>query len=132
VPAPPPAARPTFIRDPDNVRVVHEGMVAVLHGPTGTARATGAGAPYRIAGKSGTAQRYRRRDDSEYDETKVAEHLRHQALFVAFAPAEHPLIAVAVVVEHGSSGSKAAAPVARRIIDAYLGPRLAPTLEAAR
>ena len=114
------AAEPSFIRDPSHVDVVREGMVAVMHGPTGTARATGAGSTYRIAGKSGTAQRYRRRDASEYDEKKIAEHLRHQALFVAFAPAEDPRIAVALVVEHGSSGSKAAAPVAKAILDAYL------------
>jgi penicillin-binding protein 2 len=50
----------------------------------------------------------------------VAESLRHQALFVAYAPAEAPRIAVAVVVEHGSSGSRAAAPVARRMLDAYM------------
>ncbi|HET9483914.1 MAG TPA: penicillin-binding protein 2 [Xanthomonadales bacterium] len=111
---------PSFVRDPSHVAVVHAGMVAVMHGPTGTARAAGAGSPYRIAGKSGTAQRYTRKDASEYDEKKVAEHLRHQALFVAFAPAEAPRIAVAVVVEHGSSGSKAAAPVARAILDAHL------------
>ena len=115
------AATPSFVRNPGHTTAVREGMVAVLHGPTGTARASGTGSPYLIAGKSGTAQRYRRSDDSDYDENKVAEHLRHQALFVAFAPAEAPRIAVAVVVEHGSSGSKAAAPVARRIIDAYLG-----------
>jgi penicillin-binding protein 2 len=99
---------------------VREGMVAVMHGPTGTAYATGLGASYRIAGKSGTAQRARRRGSGEYNESTTPEHLRHQALFVAFAPAEAPTIAVAVVVEHGSSGSRAAAPVARAILDAYL------------
>lgn len=111
---------PTFVKNPGNLDVVREGMVAVMHGPTGTARAHGAGARYAIAGKSGTAQRYTRKDGGEYDEKRVAEHLRHQALFVAFAPAEAPRIAVALVVEHGSSGSKAAAPVARAILDAYL------------
>ena len=61
----------------------------------------------------------------------MSEHLRHQALFVAYAPAEAPTIAVAVVVEHGSSGSKAAAPVARRILDAWLSrnpPAVAPAI----
>lgn len=116
------ASTPSFVRDPANLRTVRDGMVAVMHGPTGTARAVGAGSPYRIAGKSGTAQRYTRRDASEYDEKRVAEHLRHQALFVAFAPAEAPRLAVALVVEHGSSGSKAAAPVARAILDAHLLP----------
>ena len=109
-----------FARNPDNLAAIRAGMVAVMHGPTGTARAVGAGASYTIAGKSGTAQRVRRREGEEYDERRVAENLRHQALFVAYAPAEAPRIAVAVVVEHGSSGSKAAAPLARKILDSWL------------
>ena len=118
IPALPPQPR---IEAPDAVwDAVREGMEAVMHSPTGTARAFGVGAPYRIAGKSGTAQRARRRGNQEYNESTTPEHLRHQALFVAFAPAQAPTIAVAVVIEHGSSGSKAAAPVARAILDAHL------------
>ncbi len=116
-----PPATPTFVHTPGNLDAVRDSMIAVMHGPTGTARAFGAGAPWLIAGKSGTAQRYTRREGEAYDETRVAEHLRHRALFVAYAPAQAPQIAVAVVVEHGSSGTRAAAPVARRIIDAWLG-----------
>jgi penicillin-binding protein 2 len=104
---------------PGHWQLIRDGMVAVMHGPTGTARAVGADSPYRIAGKTGTAQRVRR-GEGEYDEDTVPEHLRHQALFIAFAPAEAPRIAVAVVVEAGSSGSRTAAPVARRIMDAWL------------
>jgi indole-3-glycerol phosphate synthase len=89
-------------------------------------RAAGVDSPYVIAGKSGTAQRYTRRDGGEYNEARVAEYLRHRALFIAFAPAEAPRIAVAVVVEHGNSGSKAAAPIARRVLDAYLLPEGTP------
>lgn len=114
------------MRNPDHLAAIRAGMVAVMHGPTGTARATGAGAAFTIAGKSGTAQRVRRREGEEYDEQRVAQNLRHQALFVAYAPAEAPRIAVAVVVEHGSSGSKAAAPVARRILDSWLQREQAP------
>ncbi len=120
VPFGPPATTASFVHDPANLEAVRTGMISVMHGPTGTARAVGADSPYRIAGKSGTAQRFRRKDGAEYDENRVSEHLRHQALFVAYAPAEAPTIAVAVVVEHGNSGSKAAAPVARRILDAWL------------
>ena len=105
---------------PEHWDAVRVGMEAVMHSPTGTARASAIDATYRIAGKSGTAQRARARSGQEYNERTTPEHLRHQALFVAFAPAEAPTIAVAVVVEHGSSGSKAAAPVARAILDAYL------------
>jgi penicillin-binding protein 2 len=113
-------AAPVIAAAPEHWDAVREGMEAVMHSPSGTAYAFGHDAPYRIAGKSGTAQRARRRGNQEYDASTTPEHLRHQALFVAFAPAEAPTIAVALVVEHGSSGSKAAAPVARAILDAHL------------
>ncbi len=104
---------------PAHWTLVRDGLVAVMHGPTGTARDIGADSLYRIAGKTGTAQRVRR-GDTEYDEDSVPEHLRHHALFIAFAPADEPRIALAVVVEAGSSGARAAAPLARSIIDAWL------------
>jgi penicillin-binding protein 2 len=106
--------------DPRHLKAVVDGMVATMHGETGTARAAAAGAPYRIAGKTGTAQRVGRTGSESLDPARLAEHLRHQALFVGFAPAEDPRIAIAVVVEHGGSGSRAAAPIARRIFDAWL------------
>lgn len=120
VPSALPTARPSFVRSQPNLDAVRRSMEAVMHGPTGTARAFGAGAPWRIAGKSGTAQRFTRRAGAEYDEARIAEHLRHRALFVAWAPSEAPTIAVAVVVEAGNSGSRAAAPIARVILDAWL------------
>lgn len=110
----------TFVKSPANLAAVVEGMIAVMHGPTGSARAEALDAPYRIAGKTGTAQRVSRKTDQSLDPTKLDFTLRHQALFVAFAPAEAPRIALMVVVEHGGSGSRAAAPVARRILDAWL------------
>ncbi len=105
---------------------IRDGLVAVLHSPTGTARATAANAGYLIAGKTGTAQRVSRRGTQRLDPNKLPYHLRHQALFVGYAPADKPMIALAVVVEHGGSGSRAAAPVARRIFDAWVKPRLPP------
>ncbi len=118
----PPIELPAIpVRNASNWLAVRDGMVSVMHGPTGTARAHGVGAPYLIAGKSGTAQRVRSSKTQQSSDTSLPEHLRNQALFVAYAPAEAPRIAVAVVVEHGLSGSRAAAPVARKIIDAYLG-----------
>src|SRR5690606_9308569 len=96
------------------------GMEAVMHGPTGTARAAAAGAPYRIAGKTGTAQRVGRTGDAEVNQAALAANQRNQALCVAFAPADAPSIAVVVVVEAGGSGSRAAAPVARRILAAWV------------
>ena len=78
------------------------------------------GAPYLIAGKTGTAQRVTRVGDDALNLDLLPFHLRHRALMVAFAPADAPRIALAVVVESGGSGSRAAAPVARRILDAWL------------
>ena len=96
-------------------------MHAVLQGETGTARATGLGAPYQMAGKSGTAQVFSVAQDEEYDEEEIDERLRDHALFISFAPFEDPQIAVSVIIENGSSGSRIAAPIARAVMDAYLG-----------
>ena len=96
-------------------------MHDVMQSPRGTAYAVGAGAPYRMAGKSGTAQVFSVAQEEEYDEEEIEERLRDHALFIAFAPLEEPRIAVAVIVENGSSGSRVAAPIARAIMDEYLG-----------
>jgi penicillin-binding protein 2 len=103
-----------------NLRAVVEGMIAVMHGPTGTARAVAMDSPYLIAGKTGTAQRVSRTSDVEVDQASLAANLRNQALFVAFAPADDPQIALMVVVEGGGSGTRTAAPVARQILDAWI------------
>jgi penicillin-binding protein 2 len=103
-----------------NVEAVVDSMVAAIHSPTGTGRQAAVGISYRMAGKTGTAQRVTRVGDESLDIDQLPLHLRHRALFVAFAPAEAAEIAVMVVVESGGSGSLAAAPVARRIIDAWL------------
>jgi penicillin-binding protein 2 len=114
------------VDDPAHLVAVRDGLVATMHGPTGTAARAAAGAHYLIAGKTGTAQRVSRRGDERLDPAKLPYHLRHQALFVGYAPADAPTIALALVVEHGGSGSTAAAPVARRIFDAWMGPPPAP------
>lgn len=114
----PPGVR--VVADPAHVDAVREGMVAALHGPTGTARRIALDAPYLIAGKTGTAQTVSRKGEVSLDPRRLAYHLRHQALFVGFAPAQAPTIALAVVVEHGGSGTAAAAPVARKIFDAWV------------
>ena len=98
-----------------------QAMNDVLQGATGTARATGVGAPYTMAGKSGTAQVFSVAQDETYDEEEIEERLRDHAHFIAFAPVEEPAIAVAVVIENGSSGSRVAAPLAKAIIDRHLG-----------
>jgi len=98
------------------------GMVGVTTPPKGTARGSAAGAKYSIAGKTGTAQVFSVGQTEKYDEKTVAERLRDHALFVAFAPAENPKIAMSVLVENGRSGSGTAAPVARKVLDAFLVP----------
>jgi penicillin-binding protein 2 len=96
-------------------------MHDVMQGPRGTARAVGFGAPYEMAGKSGTAQVVSIAQDEKYDEAELEERQRDHALFIAFAPVDEPRIAVALIVENGESGSGVAAPIARAIMDAYLG-----------
>ncbi len=96
-------------------------MHDVMQSNTGTARAAGRDAPYQMAGKSGTSQVISISQDEEYDEEQIDERLRDHALFISFAPFENPRIAVAVIVENGSSGSRVAAPIARAMMDEYLG-----------
>jgi penicillin-binding protein 2 len=96
-------------------------MHDVMQDVRGTAWAAGGNAPYQMAGKSGTAQVYSVAQEDEYDEEEIEERLRDHALFISFAPYDNPRIAVAVIVENGSSGSRVAAPIARAIMDEYLG-----------
>ncbi|MCP4001041.1 MAG: penicillin-binding protein 2 [Gammaproteobacteria bacterium] len=95
-------------------------MEGVMNDPKGTAHFAAQGAPWRIAGKSGTAQVFSVGQDDSYDAEELAERMRDHALFIAFAPVEEPRIAVAVIVENGGSGSGVAAPIARKVLDVYL------------
>jgi len=103
---------------------VISGMQAVVQGNNGTARKVGRGARYRFAGKTGTAQVIAIKQNERYDARRIAKKFHDHALFVSFAPVENPQIAIAVVVENGGGGSKTAAPIARKIMDYYLLPRL--------
>jgi penicillin-binding protein 2 len=98
-------------------RVVH-GMIGVTQ--HGTAAAIGAHAPYTFAGKTGTAQVFTVAQNEKYNASKIDERLRDHSWFIAFAPADAPRIAVAVLQENGGAGASAAAPIARKILDAYL------------
>jgi penicillin-binding protein 2 len=97
-----------------------DAMVNVVHGKRGTARAIGKNIPYQIAGKTGTAQVVGIKQNEKYDADKLDRKFHDHALFVAFAPAEAPRIAVAVIAENGGSGSRTAAPIAKVVIDYYL------------
>jgi len=108
------------INDQAHWDAVIESMVDVVHSARGTARKIGTDSPYKIAGKTGTAQVYGLKQEEKYDAEAIEEKLRDHALFIAFAPAEQPQIAVAVIVENGGGGGSVAAPIAHAILDAYL------------
>lgn len=112
----PPTPRTIGIKQA-HIDVVKRAMVGVNKEGTG-ARAF-AGAAYESAGKTGTAQVYSLKG-AEYKEHEVKEELRDHALFIAYAPAEKPTIALAVLVENGGFGAQAAAPIARQVLDYYL------------
>ncbi len=109
---------------------VNKAMVNVVHGLRGTANRINRGLTYRIAGKTGTAQVYSIAQDEEYDAETVIKRLRDHALFMSYAPAKNPQIAVAVIVENGEHGSSVAAPIARKVLDAYLLDKDAPEASA--
>ncbi len=117
--AQPVAVREQVALQPANLEIVRQAMVDVLK-PGGTASAAAAGAPYSIAGKTGTAQVVGIRQNARYDEKHVLQKNRDHALFIAFAPAEAPTIALAVLVENGGHGGSIAAPIARAVFDYYL------------
>ena len=116
-PQPAPAS---FGATAEQLKAINQGMQVTMHTPKGTGYAIGAGSPYRIAGKTGTVQKISRKGNISMDPRNLPLHLRHQALFIGFAPADDPKIAVAVVVEHGGYGASSAGPIARKMMDAYL------------
>jgi len=97
---------------------VKEGMEKVTE-DGGTAAFIGKNIKYKIAAKTGTVQVFGLKDGEVYDEEKIPEKLRDHALFIAYAPAENPKIAVAIVVENGGHGGSTAGPIARKIFDHY-------------
>jgi penicillin-binding protein 2 len=113
------------VEDSANWDIIREGMRRVVHGERGTARAIRPESGFQIGGKSGTAQVVAQAEDEDMDES-TATHLRHHALFIAYAPFDEPSIVVAAVVEHGGGGSTEAAPVVRAVIDAWLDQELSP------
>ncbi len=116
-----PQLRPAVtVQDKHNWDVIIEAMAAVNHKLGGTAHKVFGDAPYRSAGKSGTAQVISLGEDEEYDEDKIKEKHRDNAMFIAFAPIDNPRIAVAVALENAGGGSSNAAPIVRKILDFYL------------
>ena len=105
--------------NPKWVELVKAAMVDVTK-PGGTAARSGAGAQYAYGGKTGTAQVVAMKQNEKYDEKKVAERHRDHSLFIAFAPAAAPTIALGILVENGGHGSATAAPIARVVLDYFL------------
>jgi penicillin-binding protein 2 len=115
---PPGVLEPVADQEPEHWQIVHDAMVGVTTEPSGTARTPMAGMSYRVAAKTGTAQVVNIAQDERYREDELDERQRDHRLFVAFAPADAPRIAVGIVVENGGEESSAA-PVARKVFDAY-------------
>ena len=103
-----------------NLDFIKHAMQGVNRDPEGTGARAFAGAQYTSAGKTGTAQVVAIKQNEKYEERNVAERLRDHSLYVVFAPVESPKIALAVVVENGGFGARAAAPIARVVLDYYL------------
>ena len=92
----------------------------------GTAAFVGNNSKYKIAAKTGTAQLFGLKKGEVYNENLIDERLRDHALFIAYAPADQPKIAIAVIVENGGHGGSVAGPIAKKIFDYYLTSELKP------
>ena len=104
---------------PEHLALIKAAMVDVTR-PGGTAVRAGQGAPYTVAAKTGTAQVIGMKQGESYNEKKIKEEHRDHALFIAFAPADDPKLAMAILVENGGHGGSTAAPIAREVFDFYL------------
>jgi penicillin-binding protein 2 len=111
---------PVNLGTPDQWSVIYDGMLGAT--TTGTAFMAGRGAKYKIAGKTGTAQVFTIKQTENTRAKITDERKRDHAWFIAYAPAEEPRIAISVLVENGGFGAAAAAPIARKVLDAYLLP----------
>ena len=112
------------LRDNNFYAQIIDSMEDVVHGKKGTAREIGQNIRYRMAGKTGTAQVKSIAQKEEYDDEAIEKKFRDHSLFIGFAPVNSPKIAISVIVEHVGSGSRTAAPIARKLIDYYLLERL--------
>jgi penicillin-binding protein 2 len=116
----PAAEAQTIPLQPKNIDNIIAAMIDVVHSGSGTAKKIGVGLNYRIAGKTGTAQVFSVKQQEKYNESQIDFKLRDHALFIAFAPADDPKIAVAVIAENGGHGGSVAAPIAAQVIKQYL------------
>ena len=101
-----------------DLKLVNDAMIGVTE-DGGTAAFIGKNISYKIAAKTGTAQVFSLKGQ-EYDEENLPENLKDHALFIAYAPANQPKVALAVIVEHGGHGGSAAGPIAKKFFDHYM------------
>jgi penicillin-binding protein 2 len=113
----PPKLIETVEATPENWKIAIDGMIKVMN--LGTGRRSQLGAEYQIAGKTGTAQVFTVKQNEKYNEAELDERLHDHGWFIAFAPADAPKLAVAVIIENGKHGT-AAALIARRVLDQFL------------
>jgi penicillin-binding protein 2 len=126
---PPEPLPPIRLADPGDWAQIVEAMEKVTQEAGGTGFRAFGNAPYRVAGKTGSVQVASLSQDEAVapKQSEVPEHLRDHALFIAFAPADAPKIALGVLIEHaGGGGGAIAAPIARQVMDAYLVPDATP------
>ena len=114
-----PVTNDSIVLKDSNLDIVKLGMIDVTL-PGGTAASVGANAGYNIAAKTGTAQVIGIKQNEKYNANLIDERHRDHALFIAYAPAENPTIALAVIVENGGHGGSTAGPIARKVMDYYL------------
>ncbi len=110
---------PPITIKPEYLELVRGAMVDVSR-PGGTAARAGAGAAYAIAAKTGTAQVIGMKQGESYNEKRIKEEHRDHALFIAFAPADNPRLAMAILVENGGHGGATAGPIAREVFDYFI------------
>lgn len=119
----------TVDHTPQNMQLVRNALVDATQAG-GTAANAAADAEYTFAGKTGTSQVIGIKQNERYKEELVAEHHRDHAMFIAYAPAEKPTIALAVLVENGGNGGATAAPIARTVLDYFLMGKIPETKES--
>jgi len=109
------------LNDPSNWDKMHKAMEQVIYHPKGTAKIINTpDLKYKIAGKTGTGQNVALSDESDYIDTQVGSRTRDNAWFVSFAPSDNPKLAIAIILENSDHGGSVAAPIARKMFDAYL------------
>ncbi|OBX10321.1 peptidoglycan DD-transpeptidase MrdA [Gallibacterium genomosp. 3] len=99
--------------------IAKQGMYGVVNSPNGTARKAFVGTPYKVAGKSGTAQVFSLKENETYNSKNLSKHLHDHAWFNAFAPFDNPEVIVTIIMENAGGGSGNAAPIVRQIFDYY-------------